>query len=162
MPSHGAASNGLDDQTLAYVLAIRPAFDLLRDAMGQLAGLMILAAAGSRRWRDRPLLELATERLHEAKDLVGTVQPTPAGHHHHHHLMRCGSILRDASRSAGCATRIPEREGVTRTLHLLQQAARHLQAASAALPGFDIVALQGCCCGPSLQHDQRLIPEQNR
>lgn len=141
----GFTADGLDDATMTYILALRPAFDLCRDAMGQLAGLMILAAAGSRDWRDRCLLDLATERLQAASALIRETRPTPAGRHHHHHLSACAALLRTANTRAGAVAGQCNEAGPM--LALLRDASQQLQAASAALPGFAVVALEGCCCG---------------
>ena len=51
----------LDDATAAYVCAVQPAFDLLRQAAGQLAGLLVLSVACARNAGAHPMLELACE-----------------------------------------------------------------------------------------------------
>ena len=135
----------LEADTIAYVLASRPAFDACRDALGQMAGLMILAAAGSRDWRERGLLELAGERLESAQESLREASPTAVGRHHQDHLEACVALLR---KSYACArSAIDLRDAAPPVLALLRAASPQLPSASAALPGFPVVTLDGCCCG---------------
>ncbi len=136
-----------DDATAAYVLAVRPAFDGLRDAAGQLADLMILAAAGGRSWKDGALLGLASDRLDEARARLGAARPTPPGRHHHRHLSAGASLLADARARVGAAPVGVDRDEVGEILARLREATLHLRAAGDALPGFDMVAICACCGG---------------
>ena len=60
----------LDDATAAYVCAVQPAFDLLRQAAGQLAGLLVLSVACARNAGAHQMLELACEAEAEARDTI--------------------------------------------------------------------------------------------
>ena len=135
---------GLDDKTLAYVLAARPAFDLLRDAAGQLAALLILAAAGGRSAQDNPVFALARSALAEARDLIGTLRPGPYGAHHHRHLVMCADALAEACDGASRHLHKGHNE---KALTLLREALKQLHFAAGALPGFEVVALGQACCG---------------
>jgi hypothetical protein len=138
----------LDDATAAYVCTVQPAFDLLRQAAGQLAGLLVLSVAGARNARAHPMLELACEAEAEAQGAIRTVGASlpPRAAHHHRHLL-------SASRSLGTALASAKRDlhrGDDRAIDAIVKSLRHsyreLQHAAFALPGFEIVALsQGCC-----------------
>src|SRR5262249_45054482 len=60
----------LDEATAAYVCAVQPAFDLLRQAAGQLAGLLVLNVAGARTAGAHPMLDLACAAEAEARDTI--------------------------------------------------------------------------------------------
>lgn len=137
------AQIGLDDKTLAYVLEVRPAFDLLRDAASQLAALLVLAAAGGRSAQDNPVFALARSALAEARDIIGTLVPGPQGAHHHRHLMMCVNALAAAFREASKGLHNGDNEAA---LTLLREALRQLHFAAGALPGFEVVAFGQACC----------------
>src|SRR5689334_3307656 len=77
----------IDDATAAYVADTRAAFDGLRQAEAQLAGLMVLAAASGQAIAGHPMLELATEAWREAADGIRSVKVPPRAHHHHAHVL---------------------------------------------------------------------------
>lgn len=144
----GLLTTELDDATAAYVCAVQPAFDLLRQAAGQMAGLLVLTVAGARSAGGHPMLELACAAEAEARDVILALSaslPPPAAHHHRHML--------SATRSLAAALASAKRDfhrGDDRALDAilvpLRRTYRELQHAAFALPGFEIVALsQGCC-----------------
>jgi hypothetical protein len=138
-----AAEGELDDATLAYVLAARPPFDLLREATGQLAALLVLAAAGGRSAQDNPVFALACASQAEAQDMIGSLRPNRRSAHHHRHLRACSQAVGGACREA--ALHLHQRHD-QRALTLLREGLEHLQFAAGALPGFEVVAFGQSCC----------------
>ena len=138
-----AEGQGLDDETLAYVLAARPAFDTMRQAAAQLAALFVLAAAGGRSAQDNPIFAMARSAQAESHDLIRSLRPSLPGAHHHHHLLACSRMLGAACDAASETMHKGENETA---LTLLQKALRQLHFAAAALPGFEVVALNQSCC----------------
>ena len=56
----------IDDRTVAYIVVVQTCFEDLKQVAGQLAGLLVLSAAGSpNAGPDHPMLALAG-RLHES------------------------------------------------------------------------------------------------
>ncbi|MCB8877509.1 hypothetical protein [Acidisoma silvae] len=134
---------GLDDKTLAYVIAARPAFDAMREATAQLAALFVLAAAGGRSAQDNPIFAMARSAQAESRDVIRSLRPSPQGAHHHHHLLACSKMLGSACDAASETMHKGQNE---KALTLLQKALRQLHFAAAALPGFEVVALNQSCC----------------
>jgi hypothetical protein len=138
----------LDDATAAYILATRNPFDLLRNSASQLAGLMVLTAAGARDVIAHPMLQRALEAREEADEAIRSFAGRiPArAKHHRHHVLRANEALASA---LVAARRNPHRNDpavMDSILAPLRSAYRELQWAAFALPGFEIVALsQGCC-----------------
>ncbi len=124
----GMSIGEIDDATTAYVLAIRPAFNLVREGVSQLAGLMVLAMVGARNEAAHDILERICHEQAEAQDIIRRqAVPNRAAHHHRH--------LAQADPASGETIMKP-----------LRAAYQHLQWATGALPGFEVVALsQGCC-----------------
>ena len=137
------AQIGLDDKTIAYVLAARPAFDLLRDAASQLAALLVLAAAGGRSAQDNPVFALVRSAQVEARDLIGTLRPGPHGAHHHRHLVMGLDAL---AKACDEASRYLHKGHNEKALTLLREALGQLHFAAGALPGFEVVAFGQACC----------------
>jgi hypothetical protein len=139
----------LDARTLAYVQQAQPVFDLFRQAEGQLAGLMVLAAAGSRSaLPDHPILASARAAFEDGLDRLRRTVPSQRGRHHHHHLSEAGDLIGRALAQAERALRDrgDAKAEIGAALKPLQQGHRHLQWATTALPGFEMVAFeQGCC-----------------
>src|SRR3954465_13260435 len=68
----GEPSDTLDDHTIRYVLESRPHFEDLRHAVGQVAGMLVLAAAGSKTvTQDHPLFAAARATLERVSDGIG-------------------------------------------------------------------------------------------
>jgi hypothetical protein len=138
----------LDDATAAYVCAVQPAFDLLRQAAGQLAGLLVLNVAGARNAGAHPMLDLACAAEAEARDVILAVSASlpPHATHYHRHILSASRSLTAALASAKRNLHRSDDRAVDTILVPLRRAYRELQRAAFALPGFEIVALsQGCC-----------------
>jgi len=152
LPAYATAhlhESEVDSPTIAYISQVQPAFDLLRQAEGQLAGLLVLAAAGSRAAApDHPMLASARGALDEGVQRLRLSHPSPRGRHHHRHLTEAATLIELALDNAEAALgRIGEAiSDVGSSIEPLKTAHRHLQWAGGALPGFEIVAFeQGCC-----------------
>jgi hypothetical protein len=152
-PPPGAVSGlmeaELDSPTIAYVGEAQPVFDLLRQAEGQLAGLLALAAAGARSATpDHPMLAAARGVFAEGAERLRRLRPSSRGRHHHHHLAEAAALIGLALDGAE-AGRHGAGEGgydIEASIEPLKAAHRHLQWAAGTLPGFEIVAFeQGCC-----------------
>lgn len=130
----------VDDATALYILATRKCFEDLRQVAAQIAGVLVLAAAGGKSATpDHPMLQSASELHREASDQVRSANPTPAARLHHEFLRQAAEALAVAlSQSRGM--------DVAAVLPPVRDAYAHLQRASQALPGFPMVAFeQGCC-----------------
>src|SRR5262249_39363584 len=129
--------------------AAQPVFDRLRQAEGQLAGLMVLAAAGSRTAApDHPILASARATFEDGIDRLRRTMPSQRGRHHHHHLSEAAALIGEALARAERALRHPAdaKADIGPALEPLKAGHRHLQWATTALPGFEMVAFeQGCC-----------------
>jgi hypothetical protein len=138
-------SSALDDRTVAYVIAAQPLFDDLRQVAAQLAGLLVLAATGSKEASPHhPMLASAKQLYAKADDGV----------------KRAGSLVHERAREHYCDL-LAASEALTRALAFLERwptdidavlvplrdAYGHLQAASRALPGFQMVSFEQACCG---------------
>jgi hypothetical protein len=137
---------GLDDATLAYVLAMREPFDLLRRAEGQLAGLLVLAAAGGRSAAGHPMLPSAVAAAREAGDAIRAVGVPRRARHHHHHLTQACRSIELALDAARRHLHRRDQEAFDASLAPLKLAHRHLHWATVALPGFELVAMAEACC----------------
>lgn len=137
----------LDNRTTAYALTMVGPFEALRQAAAQLAGILVLAAAGSRTATpDHPMLLLAYRSHDEAIDGIRTATPPLPGRHHHRHLTRAAVWIGRALTRARISARPGGTLDLDATLHLLRCGWQELQWAAGALPGFEIVAFeQGCC-----------------
>jgi hypothetical protein len=144
-PHDAALSPDLDDRTTAYILKAREPFEGLRRASSQLAGLLVLAALGSRTTQGNPMLETAIAAHAEAADGLRALTPTARGAHHHLHL--CLAAERLGAALVVARHNLPRDEAVSdRIYSLLKQSMEDLRWASRALPGFALVNFaQGCC-----------------
>jgi hypothetical protein len=80
-------ASAADDRTIRLLLDVYPAFEGLRTVAGQLAGLLILAAAGASGGRvDGPLLEAARLTFKETMQRVRNVAVDDPIRHVRHHL----------------------------------------------------------------------------
>ncbi len=136
----------LDDATIAYIVAMRAPFDLLRQGIGQVAGLMVLAAAGARSAPAHPMLEPASAAHAAAQDAIRAASAPPQGVHHHDHLARAGSALEAALKAARLNMHRRDSVSLDAVMVPLRVAHSELQRSTFALPGFEIVALSQCCC----------------
>lgn len=136
----------LDSATLAYVLASRPLFEQLRRAAGQIAGLLVLAAAGGRSAQDHPMLGLAVSARDEALDRVRDLHVPPAAEHHHRHLIRAARAVSAAVDAAERGLHRRDDAAVEAVLVPLRAGYQELQWTTGALPGFSMVAFDQACC----------------
>lgn len=147
----------IDDATAAYVAEMREPFDLLRQCEAQLAGLMVLAMASGQAVAGHPMLDLAVETFLEAEDGIRAASvPGPARHHHVHMLEATRDIRRTIEAARRCLVRGDE-AAIGAAVLPLRSAHQHLLWATAALPGFEIVALSQSCCA---QHAAEKRPQQ--
>jgi hypothetical protein len=122
----------IDDQTTAYILAVQVYFEDLKQVAAQLAGLLVLDAAGAA--RDHPMLASAGRAYENAADGLKRVRVPARAKAHHNHLLAAAAKLDEALRTSGD------------TLRLLESAYAELRSASRALPGFQMISFeQGCC-----------------
>jgi hypothetical protein len=134
-----------DDRTTAYVIAVHPHFEDLRQVAAQLAGLLVLAATGSKEASPHhPMLESAKLACVQAVDGVNRVAALTSDHTraHHRKLVDAGAALAHALASADTWP-----IDVDAVLLPLRMAYAHLQRASQLLPGFQIVSFEQACCG---------------
>jgi len=135
-------STAVDDATAAYILETRRPFEDLRQVAGQLAGLLVLAAAGSKNaGPHHPLLDAAGLLYREAIDGIHQARVTNRARRHHHHLLQAAATLGAA---LAAAKRSPQIDPV---LTPLRSAYDQLLQASQELPGFAMVAFEQGCCG---------------
>lgn len=148
----------LDDATLGYVAEMREVFDRLRQAAGQLAGVLVLAVAGGQGVAGHPMLELADTALRAADDAVRSRRPPPRGAHHHRHLARASERLGVALAAARLHLRAGDEAGTDAILAPLRAGFTELQRAADVLPGFEVVAFsQGCCARHAAPQPSGLI-----
>ena len=139
--------NEIDDETAAYVLESQPFFEDLRQAAAQLAGLLVLAAAGVKSATpDHPTLDAAEQRCQEAVDGVRRARVTVRARRHHHHLTHAAATIGGAlSKAREHLGRLDRDRAIDAVLPPLRAGYTHLQQAAEALPGFDLIAFeQGC------------------
>jgi hypothetical protein len=147
----GDLAGTLDERTIRYVLETRPHFEELRQAVGQLAGMLVLAAAGAKSVTpDHPLFATARQTLGRASDGIRSARPGARAAHHHRHLLRAVEVLGFALARAKRDMHLHgvERQRIEPVLAPLQAAYRHLAWAAKALPGFEIVSFDQACCAP--------------
>lgn len=137
----------LDDATTAYALAMHHPFEDLRQAAAQLAGVLVLAAAGSRQATpDHPMLVLARQALDQATDAIRAVTVPTRMRHHHRHMQAAANWITRALITSVAKSAAGGILDVDATLPLLRRGWQELQWTTGALPGFEIVAFeQGCC-----------------
>lgn len=137
-----------DSATLAYVLAARPAFDLLKHAAAQLAAFLVLATTGSQTaGPDHPLLLAARSAVQEATDGVRAAPGvTDRAAHHHRHLLRAAAAIKAAFAVLQDMAWIRDRAMLDPALRRLKSGWQELHWATAALPGFEMVQLSQSCC----------------
>jgi hypothetical protein len=142
-------TDALDDLTVAYILAARPEFERLRDVAAQLAGLLVLAASGAGSAApDHPMLRSAEMLFHESTDGIRRTRTTDRARAHHAHLTQASDSLEAALAAARDRLGRPLAD-LDQILTPLRAGYEHLQHAANALPGFQVVAFEHGCCGPS-------------
>ncbi|HEX5226308.1 MAG TPA: hypothetical protein VFW44_01300 [Bryobacteraceae bacterium] len=136
----------VDDQTAAYIVENQRCFEDFKQIAAQLAGLLVLAAAGSKEAApDHPTLLAARELFRDAEEAFRLARPTEAARKHHRHLARAAELLG----SALAAT--DSRLNVDRILIPLRAGYTELERAADALPGFEKVSYVNACCGMRVQ-----------
>lgn len=136
----------VDDATATYIVENQKCFEDLKQVAAQLAGLLVLAAAGSKEAApDHPALLRAREVFREATDELRRSQPTERARRHHAHLARAASEIGAALKEAD------GRLNVDRILIPLRAGYTELERAADALPGFEKVSYERACCGVRVQ-----------
>jgi hypothetical protein len=132
----------IDDATAAYILENQKCFEDLKQVASQLAGLLVLAAAGSKEaGPDHPMLEMAGGLFREAQDALRRSRPTHRAKRHYEHLT--SAVL-----EIGVALKAAEgRVGIDGVLIPLRAGYSELERAADSLPGFEKVSYQRACCG---------------
>ena len=132
----------IDDATAQYITGNQRCFEDLKQVASQLAGWLVLAAAGSREAApDHPALLAARVVFREASDAVLRARPTERALNHHAHLAR-------AAASIGIALEQADRSfDLDRILNPLRAGYAELERAADALPGFEKVSYARACCG---------------
>jgi len=94
MPLADEVSSLASDEVVRYGLAVRPSYEVLKRALGQISGFLILIY-GSRRADvlDTQLVAAAREQFMEAHDAVQTIRPPAAAEDHHAALLRVAKLL---------------------------------------------------------------------
>jgi hypothetical protein len=147
-----SSRENIDDETVAYILLAQKYFEDLRQVAAQLAGLLVLAAAGGKSATpDHPMLE-AAERLHaSAAESIRGLRATSRASAHRDYLSRAAAKLECALSSAQThlwhAGRGAEIEPI---LNPLQATYAQLRLAAGALPGFEMISFEQACCGPQI------------
>ncbi len=128
----------IDDATAVYIVENQKCFEDLKQVASQLAGLLVLEAAGSKEATpDHPMLGTARELFREAEDALRRARPTERARRHHQHLARAAKLIGAALQEPwdGADILIPLRAGYT-----------ELERAADALPGFEKVSYERGCC----------------
>jgi hypothetical protein len=135
----------VDDETAAYILETRLHFEDLRQVAAQIAGLLVLAAAGSSSAGPYHPMLTAAVRLHEeASDALRSVRVPEPACDHHAHLRAAATALANALAAAQHSIAIDP------VLAPLRAAYDQLQQASNELPGFPMVTFEQACCAIQL------------
>jgi hypothetical protein len=134
-----------DDATATYILENQRCFEDLKQVASQLAGLLVLAAAGSNEAApDHPALARARELFREAHEAFQIARPTVRARKHHAHMTRAFEDL-------GAALQLSElRIDVDGIVMPLRAGYAELERAADALPGFEKVSYARACCGARL------------
>lgn len=136
----------MDDGSIAYAIGMQLPFDCLRNAAAQLAGVLILAATGSRSGSpDHPILAVAADNHRQALDGMRAVRVPDDSRHRHLHMMRASSLIAEAV-VAFKAVATSRNSHVDAALALLARGWNELRLASVSLPGCEIVDFRHACC----------------
>jgi hypothetical protein len=132
----------VDDATAAYIVENQKCFEDLKQVASQLAGLLVLMAAGSKEAvPDHPMLGSARELFQEADDALRRSRPTERARRHHEHLAQAASLIGTALNGARSLFEIDP------ILVSLRAGYAELERAAGALPGFEMVSYERACCG---------------
>lgn len=142
MPTIEALSREVDNATAAYILENQRCFEDLKQVAAQLAGWLVLAAAGSKEAApDHPALRRAREMFREAGEALQRARPTERARRHFDHLLRAASAISAALQQADA------RLDVDRVLIPLRSGYAEIEQAADALPGFEKISYARACCG---------------
>jgi hypothetical protein len=122
----------IDDQTVAYTLTAQTYFEDLKQVAAQLAGLLVLDAAGA--LPDHPMRRSAEQVYKHAVDGLRSVRVPVRARLHHDRLLAAATMLHEALQGSGDPL-IP-----------LESAYAELRGASRALPGFQMISFERGCC----------------
>jgi hypothetical protein len=141
-------ASSADDRTIRLLLEVHPAFEGLRTVAGQLAGSLILAAAGAGGGRvDGSLLDAARGAYKETRRLVRDLTGEDSIRHVSHHLAQAAkgieAIFANVERESRKGPAFDGRQA----LALLKRAYGHLESVSKLTPGFRLVDRSNSCCG---------------
>lgn len=137
-----------DDRTIRLLLDVHPAFEGLRTVAGQLAGLLILAAAGASGGRlDGALLDAARLTYKDTRDQVLNLAVEDSIRHVSHHLRQAAEGIEATFINVERESRAGLSFDGTQALALLKGAYRHLESVSKLTPGFRLVDTSNSCCG---------------
>jgi hypothetical protein len=141
------------EASLAYGIAVRQAYDLMRRLIGQLSGLLILSIAGGRHnILGLPDIERAHERIGEVRALLGELTvPSPLARHHAALQLALANIC-DATEAIGRINGRSECEATAAATTKLDQAYRLLQAAADPRVGMTMVDFRHACCTCGQRH----------
>lgn len=148
MTTTEAPAQPVDDATAAYIFESRKCFEDLKQVASQIAGLLVLAAAGSKNaLPEHPMLDAATRLFREADDALRRARPTRRAQPHHWHLMNAAGSIGQSLNAANRNLR-PQSGGleIDPILIPLRAGYAELERASQALPGFEMVAYERACC----------------
>jgi hypothetical protein len=141
-------ASSFDDQTIRLLLDLHPAFVGLRTVAGQLAGLLILAAAGASGGRlDGSLLEAARLTFKETMERVHNLAAEGPIRHVDHHLRQAAQGIEVTFANVERGSRAGPAFDGTQALALLKRAYDHLESVSKLTPGFRLVDTSNSCCG---------------
>ena len=132
----------IDEATAAYIVENQKCFEDLKQVASQLAGLLVLAAAGSKEAApDHPTLGAARELFREADDALRRARPTDRARPHYEHLAQAAALIGAALKESRDVL------NVDRILMPLRAGYTELEHAADALPGFQKIAYDRACCG---------------
>ena len=132
----------VDEATAAYIVENQKCFEDLKQVASQLAGLLVLAAAGSKvAAPDHPTLGAARELFRDADDALRRARPTERARPHYEHLAQAAALIGAALKESR------EVLNVDRILIPLRAGYTELEHAADALPGFQKIAYDRACCG---------------
>lgn len=136
----------MDDGSIAYAIEMQMPFECLRNAAAQLAGVLILAATGSRLGSsDHPIVAVAIDNYQQAADGMSAVKVPAGSRHRHLHMMRASSHIADAVVTFKSVSTL-KHSNTDAALALLSRGWSELRLASMSLPGCEIVDLKHACC----------------
>lgn len=146
--SRDILASSADDKTIRLLLDVHPAFEGLRTVAGQLAGLLILAAAGASGGRlDGSLLDAARLTYKETRERVLNLAVEDSIRHVSHHLRQAAEGIEATFTNVERESRAGLSFDGTQALALLKGAYRHLESVSKLTPGFQLVDTSNSCCG---------------